>query len=193
MGKLSLIDKLFRIRAAGYITGEISPYIKRGSKILDIGCGSGITSWQIANKLGTKISLVDVVNKNKVDLPFTVYDGKKIPFKDKSFDVSLLIFVLHHADDAQLLLLEAKRVTKDKIIIYEDIITKNPFDKIDSFLHGFAFNKTWDLKNNATFKTGPQWQKIFKDIGLKIIKKYPLPIRARLFYPVYRMQFILKV
>ena len=116
-----------------------------------------------------------------------------MPFENKMFDVSLLIFVLHHAEDPKVVLSEAKRVTKDKIIVYEDIITRNPFDKVDSFLHGFTFNKTWNLQNEATFRSEGEWREIFKKLDLKIIKIYPLPIRARFFYPVYRMQFVLKV
>lgn len=193
MDKLSLIDKTFRFKAADHIIREVVPYIRPDSKVLDIGSGSGIIAYRIAKKLGVKITLVDVVDKRKVDLPLTPYDGRKLPFESKTFDVALLIFVLHHAEDPTIVLAEAKRVTRDKIIVYEDIITRNPFDMIDSFIHGFAFNKAWKLKNEATFKSEAEWRTIFKKLNLKIVKVYPLPIRARLFYPVYRMQFVLKV
>lgn len=193
MSKLSLFDKVFRVRAAGHIIREIKPYVNQNTKVLDIGAGTGITAKRIFQELGVKITLLDVVDKKKVDLPLIIYGGQKLPFKDKSFDVSLLIFVLHHTQNSAAVLAEAKRVTKDKIIIYEDIITRNPFDKIDSFLHGFAFNKAWNLQNEATFKSEKEWKEIFKKLNLKIVKVYPLPIRARLFYPVYRMQFVLQV
>lgn len=193
MDKLSLIDKVFRVRAANHSIREISPYLKSGSKVLDIGSGSGIIANKIAEKLKVQITLVDVVDKRRVNLPLTIYQGQKLPFGNKAFDAALLIFVLHHAADPTTVLFEAKRVVRDKIIVYEDIITRNPFDKIASFIHGFAFNKTWNLANEATFKTENEWRKIFSDLNLKIIKAYPLPIRARLFYPVYRMQFVLQV
>ena len=193
MDKLTLIDKIFRVRAADHIIREISPYVKPNFKILDIGSGSGICAKRISEKLGVKITLVDVVDKRKVELPLTLYDGRKLPFKNNSFDVTLLIFVLHHAQDLKAVLSEAKRVTKDKIIVYEDIITRNPFDKVDSFLHGFAFNKTWNLENEAIFRSEKEWKEIFNKLGLRIIKIYPLPVRARLYYPVVRMQFVLQV
>jgi len=193
MEQLTLVDRIFRFRAANHIIREILSYLKPNSKVLDIGSGSGIIAKQIEEKLGVKIALVDVVDKRRVNLPLTIYDGRKLPFENKTFDAALLIFVLHHAEDPAGVLAEAKRVVKDKIIIYEDIITRNPFDKIDSFLHGFAFNKTWNLQNEATFKSEAEWKEIFKKLNLKIVKAYPLPIRARLFYPVYRMQFVLQV
>lgn len=193
MDKFSFIDKVFRVRAANHLIGEIAAYLKPDSKVLDIGCGSGIIANQIAEKLKVRMTLVDVVDKRRVNLPLTIYDGRKLPFGDKTFDTALLTFVLHHAEDPARVLAEAKRVVKGKIIIYEDVITRNPFDRIDSFLHGFAFNKTWNLQNEAVFKTEIEWGEIFKKLGLRIVKAYPLPIRARLFYPVYRMQFVLHV
>lgn len=193
MDRLTLIDKIFRFRAADHIIREIRPYVKSSTKVLDIGAGTGIIAKQIADKLNVKVTLVDVVDKRKVDLPLTLYDGRRLPFESKTFDVALLIFVLHHAEDPTVVLAEAKRVARDKIIVYEDIITRNPFDMIDSFIHGFAFNKAWKLKNEATFKSEAEWRTIFKKLNLKIVKVYPLPIRARLFYPVYRMQFVLRV
>lgn len=193
MEQLTLVDRIFRFRAASHIIREVSPYLKPNSKVLDIGSGSGIIAKQIEEKLGVKITLVDVVDKRRVNLPLTIYDGRKLSFENKTFDAALLIFVLHHAEDPAAVITEAKRVVRDKIIIYEDIITRNPFDKIDSFIHGFAFNKTWNLQNEATFKPEGEWRAIFKKLNLKIVKAYPLPIRARLFYPVYRMQFVLQV
>jgi|SRR3990167_1776137 len=193
MENLTLVDKIFRIRAANRIVREIKAYIKHADKVLDVGAGSGIIGKHIANSLEVQVTLVDVVDKRKVDLPFIIYDGKRLPFGNKRFDDALLIFVLHHAADAETVLSEAKRVVRDKIIVYEDVITRNPFDKIDSVLHGFAFNKTWNLANKARFRTEDEWREIFRNLNLKIIKAYPLPIRARLFYPVYRMQFVLQV
>lgn len=193
MEDLTLFDKIFRFRAANHIIREIKPYIKPAAKVLDIGAGSGIIGKHIANSLEVHVTLVDVVDKRKVDLPFIIYDGKRLPFENKSFDAALLIFVLHHTANPATVLSETKRVVRDKIIVYEDIITRNPFDKIDSFIHGFAFNKIWKLQNKTTFKTENEWGQTFKRLNLKIVRTYPLPMRARLFYPVYRIQFVLEV
>lgn len=193
MEQISILDKLFRFRAANHIIREIKHYIGQGTRVLDIGAGYGITASQIAKKLKADVSMVDVVDKHKVDLPFTLYDGEKLPFKDKSFDIALLIFVLHHADSQETVLKESKRVVVDKIIIYEDILTRNIFDRIDTFLHGFLFNRAWNLKNHASFKSEKEWRNLFEKLGLKVVKAYPLPIRARILYPVFRMQFVLQV
>ena len=193
MNEPNVFDKLFRNKAAGHIIREISPYVHRNSNVLDIGSGFGITAKKIADELKLKMTLVDVVVKRKVNLPMVVYDGVKFPFKDKTFDHALIIFVLHHAEKPAMVLLEAKRVVKGYIIVYEDVITRNPVDRIDTFLHGLAFNKAWALNNKATFKSEKEWLEIFKELKLTVIKAEPLPLRARLFYPVFRMQFILKV
>lgn len=193
MEKPNIFDKIFVTRAVSYTVNEIESFIEPDDKILDIGSGTGITAEQISKKLKVEVEMVDVVNKSKVNLPLKIYDGKKLPYDNRTFDVSLLIYVLHHTEDARLVLNEAKRVTKKYIIVYEDIITRNPFDKISTFFHGLVFEKTWNLRNRASFKSEKEWAKLFEELGLKIIKVYPLPIMARLFYPVYRMQFVLHV
>lgn len=193
MYKLNIIDKVFRLRAANHQIKEIAPYLTVGSKVIDIGSGNGIIAERISKKLGVNVSLVDVVDKRKVKLPLTLYDGQKLPFESKTFDSALLIFVLHHTEAPENVLAEAKRVVNNNIIIYEDIITRNPFDKIGNFLHGFVFNKAWKLENRATFKTEQEWRDIFKHLNLKIVSIYPLPKKAGIHYPVYRMQFVLQV
>jgi len=49
-----------------------------------------------------------------------LYDGKKIPYDDDSFDVALLITVLHHTPHPEKILQEAQRVAK-KIVLVEDV------------------------------------------------------------------------
>jgi SAM-dependent methyltransferase len=51
-----------------------------------------------------------------------LYDGLHIPFPDDSFDVVLLIFALHHADDPAAVLREARRVCRRHVIAFEDVV-----------------------------------------------------------------------
>jgi len=86
--------------------------------VLDIGCGDGSISKRILQtRPDLTITGIDVLLRDETQIPVTLYDGEKIPFADKSFDAVIFIDVLHHTDNPDLLLREAKRVSKQAIIL----------------------------------------------------------------------------
>jgi len=81
---------------------------------------------------------VDIKDKRVVNIPFQIIDGKNLPFPEKSFDLVLINYVLHHSGDPVAILKEAKRVSK-KIIIYEDL-PEDILSKIFCQFHSLTFN-----------------------------------------------------
>jgi SAM-dependent methyltransferase len=148
---------------------QCSHFIKRGAKILDLGCGSAIVANEFKKFFSAEISGVDIVDKRVIPISFVLYDGKNLPLDDESFDVVLINYVLHHCEDPVRVLEEAKRVTKDKIIIYEDL-PEDLFSKIICRLHGksFAFLFRND-KESCNFRTTDEWKNVFNNLGLKLI------------------------
>jgi SAM-dependent methyltransferase len=115
--------------------------IPDGSKVLDIGGGSGMIAEELF-KMGRKnITLLDVFDWNVSKIPLVIFDGKRIPFSDKEFDVALLIDVVHHSEDEEQLVSEALRVAK-KVIVSEEThggrvnFFVNISDNIQYFLYG---------------------------------------------------------
>jgi hypothetical protein len=99
---------------------------------------------------------------------------------------------LHHAADPIFLLKEAKRVTRDKIIIFEDL-PEGFFSKILCKFHGITFNLFLQHKNQKNhFKTSEEWQEIFNKFGLKIIFKKKFFSKSSWFYPVKKVLFVLE-
>ena len=91
---------------------------KDSIRLLDIGCGD-MTITNILAKKGTNIECtgVDIYPNAKNWENYTEFDGKTLPFADKSYNVVLFSDVLHHdAENMNRLLQEAKRVA-DFIII----------------------------------------------------------------------------
>lgn len=106
----------------------LEDYKPKSAKILDLGCGIGLTMSILAQEykncvgcdvnrhsiLATKSLLGKVGLKNKV----VMYDGKKLPFLANSFDVVTSLEVIEHADDPKTMLSEIARVLKkDGILI----------------------------------------------------------------------------
>src|SRR5579871_1581574 len=92
---------------------SIEREIARGSKVLDVGAWSCYLGEILRDRLGCQVLSLDVVNVNKTDMPFQVFDGKTLPVDARSFDVVLLLYVLHHASDDEPLLKEARRVVRE--------------------------------------------------------------------------------
>lgn len=157
-----------------YLLGLIKPMLGESKKILDLGCGSGEISKALI-EFGYTVSSIDVVDKAKVDgVKVLVYDGVNIPFKDKEFDVVLLITVLHHVKDFDKLLVEASRVA-NKVILVEDVY-ENWWDKVNIWF--------WDSVLNLEFFGHPHqnrddlgWKKVFVDLGFDLLAERSGKIR----------------
>ena len=140
---------------------------------MDIGAGGGWPGELISKEKGVEVQLLDVEDFNRSKLPLVVYDGKNIPFKDYSFDNSLLLFVLHHCKDPLAVLKEAIRVTKSRIIIYEDTYNSS-FERALVCTNDFISNSPSFLfspsKMNMpyNYRVVEDWERIFQDTGLTV-------------------------
>jgi ubiquinone/menaquinone biosynthesis C-methylase UbiE len=158
---------------------KIKPFIKKREKILDVGCGSGIFAKKLEEKLGVEIFGIDVFDGRICDIPFLIFDGKKIPFPDNFFDSVLLSFVLHHCENDFEILKEAKRVAK-KIFIFEDL-PEGVFGKTYCFLHWFSWSLLFGNFSKFNFRTKKEWEKIFEDLKLKLISEEDFLIKRKIF------------
>lgn len=154
----------FGIARAWEMFGKIEPFLKTGEQILDVGAGIGVVT-QVLTKKGYKVTPLDIKNLSFIDeIVPVIYDGKRFPFEDDKFDSCLILDTLHHTPDPQLILSEAERVTKDRIIVMENIH--------NGFLHKFL-TVIVDRIINLDFgrlnhKNDEQWKGVFRNLNLKI-------------------------
>ncbi|MGH1339163.1 MAG: class I SAM-dependent methyltransferase [Aureispira sp.] len=95
-----------------------------GVKLLDIGCGDmSIAENLMANKEGLQATCLDTyplpeeLKEETRWKKYVPFDGRTIPFEDKTFDVAVLCDVLHHDFEyAERLIQEAYRVAKYVVI-----------------------------------------------------------------------------
>jgi len=181
-----MINKVYRklcIYKAKKIHDECGKYVL--GKVLDIGSGRGYIAKEIS-KSGNKVQCLDVKDLNLTNLPLKLYDGKNIPFETNSFDTVLICYVLHHAKDPITLLKECARVSRKRIIIFEDN-ADSPLTKILDIL----FNKLHGVHTPLNFKNFNEWIKEFKKLDLKIIK-IKRGVEKQWFYPgVEHIMFVL--
>lgn len=156
--KVWLWDAKFKIE-------RISEGISKKDRILDIGTGPGSVCL-LLNIEGYNISPLDVVDQAlSSEIEPELYNGKKLPYKDSSFDTALILTVLHHTSNPEEVLSEAKRVA-DKIIIIEDIYS-NPVQKYLTYFVDSIVNMEFSGHPHSN-KNDTEWRGIFSELGLKL-------------------------
>ena len=134
-------------------------------RILDLGGGWGFYAEPL-KKRGHESLVLDVVKPGYQKAPVVLYDGSRIPFPDQSFDVTILVTMLHHVPDPQALFKEVQRVTRQKVVVVED-------------LYHHAAGRFWticrDRLLNVEFMAHPhqfrkdgEWREFFKVAGFEV-------------------------
>ena len=103
----------------------ILPYLKPGMKVLDVGCGPGSLTVDIAKHIqpGGKVTGIENVSdpldearklagQEGVEVTFEVADAMHLPYQNDEFDLVFAHQVLQHVADPVKMLQEMRRVTK---------------------------------------------------------------------------------
>lgn len=149
------------------------------TSLLDLGCGDMILTEHIHKRSDLAVTGIDTVNSNLSHLPLTIYNGDTIPFPDKSFDATMVAYVLHHCIDIPSVLREMKRVTSKKLIIFEEVYRSDASRRVLQ-LHDLG-NRLLSSKMNipCNFMKIEQWYDLFTKHGLNVekctrIHQYPM-------------------
>lgn len=156
--KVWLWDAKFKIE-------RFQEYLSPKDRILDIGTGPGSVCL-LMNGESYNVTPVDVIDQTlSPEIEPEIYNGKKLPYKNSSFDTALILTVLHHTCNPEGILLEAKRVA-NKIIIIEDIYS-NPFQKyLTYFVDSIVNMEFWGHPHSN--KSDREWKELFIELGLKL-------------------------
>jgi ubiquinone/menaquinone biosynthesis C-methylase UbiE len=100
---------------------ELIPHLKLTDNILDIGSGNGVLCYELMQQ-NFNVTPLDVDNLSLLqEAKPIIYNTPRMPFEDSSFDVALLITVLHHTQNPIQVLSEAKRLAKKINRVYFDL------------------------------------------------------------------------
>ncbi len=187
-----LVEKIVRYRANRIIT-HFGTYLK--GTALDVGCGDGSIIYQIHKQFRLRVCGVDIVKNLRYKIPFVKGDGECLPFKANSFEVVLLIFVLHHSKNPERVLLECQRISQSKIIILEDI-PKGLFSKLTTKLLDYLGNLILlpllgleRMNPPSHLKSDEEWCQCFQHFNFKLIKEKRVLLTP--FDPVKHKQYVI--
>jgi SAM-dependent methyltransferase len=168
-------------RRVRVLAETLSARIPPGSAVLDIGCGDG-TIGSLLAKPGSEISIegVEFAPRPQCAIRCRPFDGAVLPFADGSFDVCLFVDVLHHTDDVTVLLREARRVTRQFVLI-KDHLSENRFDFKTLQFMDWVGNRPHGVRLPYNYQSRKEWEASFAKCGLSIaqwtseVPLYPFP------------------
>lgn len=121
----------------------------RGKRVLDIGCGGGLLSEELA-RLGCDVTGIDLsqasldaardhVRQSALTIDYQLARAESLPFPDATFDVAYCCDVLEHVDDVAAAVAEAARVLKPGGVYLFDTINR----KARSWLIAIKIFQEW--------------------------------------------------
>ena len=152
---------------------RIRSYLHKKDTIFDIGTGNGAVAYLLQQE-GFSIITSDIKDQSifKEVVPI-ITSGDSNPLPDNHFDNVLLLTMLHHTCDPLAVLDEAIRISRNKIIIIEDVY-RNKLQQYFTFLIDSIVNL--EFKGHPhTNKTEKEWEQIFDQKDLKLIQKKSRP------------------
>jgi SAM-dependent methyltransferase len=170
-----------RVRVLAKVLGEQIP---PGAAVLDIGCGDGTIAALIA-RARPDISMqgVEILPRADCQIPCSSFDGDTLPFGERSFDVAMLVDVLHHTSDVSVLLREAARVSR-QIVLLKDHLSGNAFDHATLRFMDWVGNRPHGVTLTYNYQSRAQWDAHFAAAGLRAasceanLPLYPAPFSA---------------
>jgi ubiquinone/menaquinone biosynthesis C-methylase UbiE len=172
------------------VAKRISYQHTSATSFLDIGSGKGYLGEAIKKKIpSAQVISTDIEDgSHSGNTPFVISSASKLPFANKSFDLSTLFYVLHHMDFPEEALREAKRVS-NAIVVHEDAYRKKWQKKLINY-HVESFQREYGSATIGTsVKTDDEWQELFKREGLAVTKKRRIRNIRKLIYAVPQYEY----
>ena len=153
-------------RRAENFVSIFKEFVPRASRVLDIGGGWGFYAEPLKRSRDCDVTVLDVVEPRFRKAPVVLYGGEKFPFPDRSFDVSLLVTMLHHVPKPETVLAEAKRVTRRAVIIVEDLY-RTTAGRFWTILRDRFYNLEF-VGHPCQFRKKEEWLRCFRKLGLRL-------------------------
>jgi ubiquinone/menaquinone biosynthesis C-methylase UbiE len=169
---------------------EIAQVIPPGSRVLDVGCGTGFIAHHLSAMLGTRVIGIDMDASAEAAIDYRQFDGHHLPLADEAVDAVLFCYVLHHMQDVGVVMKELRRVLSagGLAVVYEDI-PANWWDRLFCGLH----NMKWRKRTGAcTFRSESEWRILFNSASFEVVTERRLSRWRNFVHPVRKVFYVLK-
>lgn len=141
------------------------------TSLLDVGCGDGTLARSITERRHDLRAIgLEIRARPHTAIPVREFDGRILPFADRSHDVVMLVDVLHHAEEPTLLIAEARRVAARAVII-KDHLTGAWLSHERLRLMDWVGNIGHGVPLRYAYWSPQQWRDAFRQAGLREVDR----------------------
>jgi SAM-dependent methyltransferase len=143
-------------RRVAVLTKHIADLLPPAASVLDIGAGDGLLGKMVLTlRPDLRWTAVDTLARPAAHVPVQIFDGKVLPFPDKSFDVALFVDVLHHTGDPMVMLREAVRISR--AVVIKDHLRKGFLAGPTLRFMDWVGNSAWGVSLPYNYWSEDQW------------------------------------
>lgn len=162
-----------------WILNKIRTFYPKDASILDVGCGGGFLSNELARQ-GYKVTGVDLSPESlKVaeahdvtkTVKYEVADAFKLPYENNSFDVLTAMDFLEHVENPDLVIKEFDRVLKPGGLFFFHTFNRNPVAHfvVIKLLEWFVKNTPKNMHVINLFIKPSELTQYCEDVGMKVL------------------------
>jgi SAM-dependent methyltransferase len=154
----------YRRRVLDVIRTVLQPYAPL-RRWLDFGGGDGWFGWSFRETgLAREVVAVDVQERPRTFIPVTIYDGRRLPFPDRSFDLVSSNDVLHHCPDPRASLADALRCA-GRFFLLKDHTYRGAAGKLTLALFDEIGNRRFGIPSPYHYQKDWEWSSLIEQAG----------------------------
>ena len=167
-------------RGDRFVVEETRKYLSAGTKVIDVGCGTGATVFGL-QKAGFDAYGIDYDEKTVAtikslfpELNIQVADVRKIPFGEAYFNGVWSLGVIEHFYDGYApIILESKRVLRPGGYLFLTVPSISPVKKLKMWLGHYEEMRETDIEKFFQFAFHPEDTiKVVTSMGFTLIKSF---------------------
>ncbi len=137
---------------------------------LDFGSGDGwFASHLLQKKCIGPLTAIDVKRRDHVFLEPQLYDGSRLPFTDRAFDLCYSVDVLHHCPDPAASLRDLARCT-NRLFVLKDHTWRTRAGRYGLAILDELGNRKFGIPCLYEYQYKWDWFPVMEDAGFRLVK-----------------------